>query len=64
VSEVEQDLEQMTFHSEETHPSPPQSKSSLRFPLLLGKGSYGKKCVVMASLFSSSDLPLKNPSSV
>ncbi|AES71430.1 hypothetical protein MTR_3g076870 [Medicago truncatula] len=34
------------------------------FLLLLGKGSYGKKCVVMANQFFLSELPLKNPPSV
>ncbi|CAL5184870.1 unnamed protein product [Lathyrus oleraceus] len=59
VSEVEQDLGQMTIHSEETPAPPPASKSSLRFPLRPGKGSYGKKCVVKANHFFA-ELPKKD----
>ncbi|KAL5081370.1 hypothetical protein RYX36_009791 [Vicia faba] len=59
VSEVGQDLGQMTIHSEETPAPPPASKSSLRFPLRPGKGSYGKKCVVKANHFFA-ELPKKD----
>ncbi|KAI5433160.1 protein argonaute 1 [Lathyrus oleraceus] len=59
VSEVEQDLGQVTIHSEETPAPPPASKSSLRFPLRPGKGKIGKKCVVKANHFFA-ELPKKD----
>ncbi|CAK8538743.1 unnamed protein product [Lathyrus sativus] len=59
VSEVEQDLGQMTIHSEETPAPPPASKSSLRFPLRPGIGKNGKKCVVRANHFFA-ELPKKD----
>ncbi|WJX66984.1 argonaute 1 [Trifolium repens] len=60
VSEVGEELGQMTIHSEETPaPPPPASKSSLRFPLRPGKGSNGKKCIVKANHFFA-ELPKKD----
>ncbi|CAI8586788.1 unnamed protein product [Vicia faba] len=59
VSEVEQDLGQMTIHSEETPTPLPASKSSVRFPLRPGKGKLGKKCVVKANHFFA-ELPDKD----
>ncbi|PNY07943.1 protein argonaute 1-like [Trifolium pratense] len=60
VSEVGEELGQMTIHSEETPaPPPPASKSSLRFPLRPGKGSTGKRCIVKANHFIA-ELPKKD----
>jgi len=60
VTEVEQDLGQLTIQSDETPaPPPPQSKSSLRFPLRPGKGSYGRKTLVKANHFFA-ELPKKD----
>ncbi|WJX71836.1 argonaute 1 [Trifolium repens] len=60
VSEVGEELGQMTIHSEETPaPPPPASKSSLRFPLRPGKGSTGRKCIVKANHFFA-ELPKKD----
>lgn len=59
VSEAEQQMGQMTIHSEATPAPPPSSKSSMRFPLRPGKGSYGTKCVVKANHFFA-ELPNKD----
>lgn len=59
VTEVEQDLGQLTIQSDETPAPPPQSKSSLRFPLRPGKGSYGRKTLVKANHFFA-ELPKKD----
>ncbi|CAJ2667197.1 unnamed protein product [Trifolium pratense] len=59
VSEVGEELGQMTIHSEDTPAPPPASKSSLRFPLRPGKGSTGKRCIVKANHFIA-ELPKKD----
>ncbi|KAK4253121.1 hypothetical protein QN277_010937 [Acacia crassicarpa] len=50
LSQVEQQMGQMSIHSESVSPAPPSSKS-VRLPLRPGKGSYGTNCVVKANHF-------------
>ncbi|XP_028793138.1 protein argonaute 1-like isoform X1 [Neltuma alba] len=57
-SQVEQQMGQMTIHSESVSPAPPSSKS-VRFPLRPGKGSYGTRCMVKANHFFA-ELPNKD----
>lgn len=57
-SQVEQQIGQMTIHTESVSPAPPSSKS-VRFPLRPGKGSNGTKCVVKANHFFA-ELPNKD----
>lgn len=59
VSELGQQLGEMVIHSDVTPTPPPASKSSMRFPLRPGKGSYGKRCVVKANHFFA-ELPNKD----
>jgi len=56
--DLEQSVGQMVI-SEATPTPPPQSKSSMRFPLRPGKGSYGIKCIVKANHFFA-ELPNKD----
>lgn len=57
--DLEQSMGQMVIHSEAAPTPPPQSKSSMRFPLRPGKGSYGIKCIVKANHFFA-ELPNKD----
>ena len=57
--DLEQSMGQMVLHSEPAPTPPPASKSSMRFPLRPGKGSYGTKCVVKANHFFA-ELPNKD----
>ena len=59
MPQVEQQMGQMTIHSEAAPSAPPASKSSMRFPLRPGKGSYGTKCIVKANHFFA-ELPKKD----
>ncbi|KAK7314734.1 hypothetical protein VNO77_33262 [Canavalia gladiata] len=59
ISELEQQTGQMTIHTETALAPPPSSKSSMRFPLRPGKGSYGTKCIVKANHFFA-ELPNKD----
>ncbi|XLR66441.1 hypothetical protein S83_017113 [Arachis hypogaea] len=55
-------LEQQMGHITQTEAAPsgpPASKSSMRFPLRPGKGSYGTKCIVKANHFFA-ELPNKD----
>jgi len=56
--DLEQSMGQMVIHEAAPTP-PPQSKSSMRFPLRPGKGSYGIKCIVKANHFFA-ELPNKD----
>ncbi|KAE9588291.1 putative post-transcriptional gene silencing PAZ-Argonaute family [Lupinus albus] len=62
---VEQQLEQLSIQSEASDVpapvpvGPPASKSSIRFPLRPGKGTFGHKCIVKANHFFA-ELPNKD----
>lgn len=56
--DLEPSVGQMVI-AEATPTPPPQSKSSMRFPLRPGKGSYGIKCIVKANHFFA-ELPNKD----
>ncbi|XP_054787898.1 protein argonaute 1-like isoform X2 [Prosopis cineraria] len=58
TSQVEQQMGEMTIHSESVSPAPSSSKS-VRFPLRPGKGSYGTKRLVKANHFFA-ELPTKD----